>query len=53
MSNQNCLLFNIILSMIQINMARKDREFAQQRGRVQQLQEVREGWTAPNYSNHA
>ena len=29
--------------------ASKDQEIAEQRGRVQQLQEVREGWTASNY----
>ena len=32
--------------------ALKDQEIAEQRGQVQKLQEVREGWTAPNYSNH-
>ena len=41
-----------MIQTISEDMTRKDREFAQQRGRVQQLQEVREGWTAPNYSNH-
>ena len=29
----------------------KDQEIAEQIGRNQQLQEVREGWTAPNHNN--